>query len=74
MNKKTLGKIIYFKGDIRSAFNFLMDIYDTMGFDLKTDLRAVSRPEQTFGNTVRNYKSKLLLLRCNPTVQETDSC
>ncbi len=61
MNKKTLDKIYKFKGDIRSSFNFLMEVYGDLEFQLQTNLQAISSPYDTFGNAIRSYRQKGLL-------------
>jgi len=61
MNKKALNRILDFRGDIRSSFIFLMEVYDDLGFQLQTNLRAISDPYGTFGNAIRSYRQKGLL-------------
>lgn len=61
MNKKTLDNILKFRGDIASSFNFLMNIYDDLGFQLQTNLQAVTNSYATFGNSIRSYRQKGLL-------------
>ena len=61
MNKDTLNKILKFRGDIASSFEFLMSVYSGIGFQLQTNLDAISKPYDTFSNAIRSYRQKGLL-------------
>lgn len=61
MNKNTLEKILKFRGDIRSSFEFLMSVYNDLGFPMQTNLMAVSRPFDTFANSIRSYRQKAII-------------
>ena len=58
MDKNTQDKILKFRGDIRSAFEFLMSVYNDLGFPVQTNLKAISRPFDTFANSIRSYRQK----------------
>jgi len=61
MDENTLQRILTFQGDIRSSLDLLLQEYGNLKINLKTNLLAVSSPFETFGNTVRNYRSKGLI-------------
>lgn len=61
MNRKTLNKITTFQGDIHSCFEFLLSIYDELGFKQNLNLKAHSNRLDSFGNAIRSYRCKGLI-------------
>lgn len=61
MNDETLDKILDFQGDIHSSIEFLLSIYNEVGFQQNINLKALSNPDNAFGNAIRSYRSKGLI-------------
>lgn len=61
MQRKTLSKILEFRGDIPTAYEFIVSIYNDLRFKIPFSLDGSVSPRDSFAYTIRNYRKFKLI-------------